>query len=481
MGEPTMVWDGFRWVEVEAVQQSNVPRLLQSKQSETTEAQQRLVKVQREIALQRAQRARTEFKELKQEQAQEVRRTMDELVGKDAIRELVKIKPAVEEEVQEWAWHLTLALLKEYNWDLAQKGRAWIRLWRETDKDGIGRITFSSFVSMMRQKLPLARKSRRGREEVSDKLRALWRAIDRTTDGAGDLKGYVVLSEFIAFLKCGAPGEFDEEVTAEEARIGAWRERVAAQRKADARELREQRRRLREADELTGDLDHWRQEMADVLPASQAQLRDISVKLNERLGNEEGWYSLYKRMDRSGDGKVSWSEFSKEVRDRLPAEENSTLRRIWRALDPSLAGFLSLSEFRAWMNLGPQLRRQPPSLQQLTIRRARIDAEREESEARAIRKRSQLDKRALLTEEADRLERVLQRMKNEDKDKQERSRGAILPQIGGAQTERSRRQDYRKILYREVDEEKKYLGNSDALEHRRRMQNYRSISARMRN
>ena len=117
-----MVWDGFRWVEVEAVQQSNVPRLLQSKQSETTEAQQRLVKVQREIALHRAQRARTEFKELKQEQAQEVRRTMDELVGKDAIRELVKIKPAGEEEVQEWAWHLTLALLKEYNWDVAQKG-----------------------------------------------------------------------------------------------------------------------------------------------------------------------------------------------------------------------------------------------------------------------------------------------------------------------------------------------------------------------
>ena len=89
----------------------------------------------------------------------------------------------------------------------------------------------------------------------------------------------------------------------------------------------------------------------------------------------------------------------------------------------------------------------------------------------------QLDRRAQITDEADRLEQALRRMKEEEKSQKSRAAPGLLPQIG-SQSDRSRHYDYKKILYRD-DEEKKYLGNTDAIEHRRRMQTYRSVSARV--
>ena len=73
-------------------------------------------------------------------------------------------------------------------------------------------------------------------------------------------------------------------------------------------------------------------------------------------------------------------------------------------------------------------------------------------------------------------EAELRRMKGEAEAK---PRGVTLPQIGGAQTERGRRYDYKKILYREIENRDSYLGNAEKAEHKIRMQTYRSVSARV--
>jgi Ca2+-binding EF-hand superfamily protein len=444
----------------------------------THEAQQRLVKLQREVALQRSQRARMEFYEGKQEQAQEVRRVMDELMGKEALRKLVKIHPLPDDEVGEWAADLTVALLKEYNLGGSQKSRAWIRLWRETDHRGTGRIGYSDFISMARRKLQLHPKSRKKREEVDQDLQQLWRALDKTADGAGDLKGFITLNEFMTFMKRSMESETHIEATAaQEARIGGWRQRYTLQRKAVAQAARDERLRRKEEDEMAGDLENWRKEMLQISPAKQHKIREASVGLNARLGSEEGWYSLYKKMDRSGDSKVSWVEFSTELRERLPSGDDvHLLRRVWRALDPGLTGFITLSDFGAWMRLGTQQSTLSASRQQLASQRARESAAREASEAEAEGKRAQKHLRMRMMEEADKLEAELRRMKEQEAAKR---RGVTLPQIGGAQTERGRKYDYKKILYRDIENRDAYLGKAEAAEHRLRMQTYRSVSARV--
>ena len=87
------------------------------------EAQQRLVKLKRDVTAQRAQRARMNFYESKQEQAQGVRRQMDELVGKDLLRDFVKLKAADEDDVISMAKALNDQLLVEYNLDASQRSR----------------------------------------------------------------------------------------------------------------------------------------------------------------------------------------------------------------------------------------------------------------------------------------------------------------------------------------------------------------------
>ena len=167
------------------------------------EVQQRLVKLKRDVAAQRAQRARMNFYESKQEQAQVVRRQMDDLLGKDLLRDFIKIKAADEDEVIQLARSLNDQLLVQYNLDAAQRSRGWIRLWRETDVQGVGRVSYEEFTTMLRKLLPhlLRKKTSKGRGQVTANLKALWRYLD--DDGAGDLKGYLVLSQFLAFVKLG--------------------------------------------------------------------------------------------------------------------------------------------------------------------------------------------------------------------------------------------------------------------------------------
>ena len=124
--EPTRVWDGFQWVEVEVPKIQKERHYLSGKESgpaaeaqvETLEAQRRLVLLQREMRSLGAQRSRVEFMQRKQATARAVRDQMDELVGKAAIRQLTKVRPAEEDEVREIAARLNQKLLGERNMDM---------------------------------------------------------------------------------------------------------------------------------------------------------------------------------------------------------------------------------------------------------------------------------------------------------------------------------------------------------------------------
>ena len=211
-------------------------------------------------------------------------------------------------------------------------------------------------------------------------------------------------------------------------------------------------------------LGRWQEEMFNVRPATQQQVRDLSVAINQRLG-AEGWYALYKQMDSSGDGKISWLEFATVVnRERLvvAADDDMQLRKAWKALDPMCTGFLSLNEFAQFMKLGTQRAMPPPTLQQLAARRTRVTADHELTASTASARQMKKERVSKLTEEADRLQREL---KNDGDKPRRRAR---------AQTDRSH---YREILSKEVDESK-YLANADTFNHRRQLGTYRRINER---
>ena len=468
--EPTTVWDGFRWVEVEAevlppIKNSFATRRLTEEEQMMQDAQQRLVKLKRDVAAQKAERARIQYVESKQRDAQEVRRAMDEAVGKDAIRDVYKVKAAEEDVVQEMAAALNKQLLEDFQLEPSQRSRGWIRLWRETDVHGVGRVTYEAFIRMLRSRLHsiLRRKTRTKKDEVTQMLKALWRTLD--DDGYGELKGYLELSQFLAFCKLGVPQGEEEE----EGKPQGWKERMQLRRKADAEALRLERKQRQEADELMTGLELWQNEMQGVVPASSGQVRELAASLNARM-QDEGWYQLYKRVDRSGDGRISWMELTTVLgrEQLLPNDDDSQLRRVWKALDPGCTGFLSLNEFGSFMKLGAQRPLPPPTLQQLRAQRSRVTADHELLKAQDGHRRTQTEKRHQISEAADRLQRELAALKRE-------------PVAGHSPRQRAQtdRSHYKDILYRDADRSH-YLGEESAMSHRRTLSTYRSVQRRFR-
>ena len=402
-GSPERMWDGFRWVEVEMLPE--VPkrsfvtaRPLTDAEMEAHEAKGRLVNLQREMAKHTARRARVDLEVRKHAEAQTVRDEKDELLGREDIRWLENMRAADEDDVNEAALKLHENLMNEATGTQSSRSRIWVRAFRELDDGGLGRVSFHQFSGMLKRKLHLRGRTRAMRTERDAALAALWRAID--DDGQGNLKGYLTQGEFITFLKRGVAARrqlLEEE--AEEAKMGAWmggaappplpapslgwRERLAAQRKRDAASVREQRREQHAADALMANVDEFRRQMAELSPASEGEQRELSAALNRRLG-ADGWYGLFKGMDRSGDGRASWSEFTLMLRERVPTTDDDVLRRIWRALDKENTGSLSLSAFSAFMKLGAVCNKPPPSTyQQMGAMRQRVSAELEDNRVQA--------------------------------------------------------------------------------------------------
>ena len=185
------------------------------------EAHSRLIKVKRMVAAQRAQHARDSFAERRRQDAQAVRSALDELSGRHAIRNLLKVHAADEMEVRAISEALNDALVAQSGGSGAGapgRSRLWIELWREMDDQSRGRVEFSDFSSMLRRKLGWrGQHCRLG--EIENVLQALWRYLD--DDGHDQPVGCLVLSQYLAFMKMGV----DEQNEAATAVRRSWRQR----------------------------------------------------------------------------------------------------------------------------------------------------------------------------------------------------------------------------------------------------------------
>lgn len=186
-------------------------------------------------------------------------------------------------------------------------------------------------------------------------------------------------------------------------------------------------------------------------------------------------------MDRSGDGKVSWREWSAFIRERLPvAHAEHDLRALWLALDPQLSGFVDCSRFRAFMQLGDVAARRRGEVAQGEggSRRSRVAPEVADREARERALDAREAARANLVEEADKLQHDLAQLKR-DEMRLAAARRRVAAESGqGAQTDRGH---YRTILENEPEcpvAGAHYLGNRDLKDHQRKMLVNRQLSER---
>ena len=446
------------------------------------EAHSRLIKVKRMVAAQRAQHARDSFAERRRQDAQAVRSALDELSGRHAIRNLLKVHAADEMEVRAISEALNDALVAQSGGSGAGapgRSRLWIELWREMDDQSRGRVEFSDFSSMLRRKLGWrGQHCRLG--EIENVLQALWRYLD--DDGHDQPVGCLVLSQYLAFMKMGV----DEQNEAATAVRRSWRQRLEEEKRLAALAFRH------EQQQRESELHHqrfvspglWRRSMHHVVAASTAARRQLASALCERLGLTEGWYSWYKTMDVGGLGKVSWDEWHDAVLSRLPrADEEHDPQGVWRALDPDLTGFVSLPVFRAWVQLGVPTTARRSGHHQLDARRARVLLlEEEESSARELASRSLEAARGRFEAEAQRLELDLKRLQKEEERQARRQVGAAEEaRASGTQTDRLPRIDYRVILATEpksTSARAHYLGNKDGTAHRRRLHVNRQVNER---
>ena len=148
---------------------------------------------------------------------------------------------------------------------------------------------------------------------------------------------------------------------ADSAAVPPWRERVLTERRQKADETRRELERLSPREtKAVG---------AGAPRATAEELLALSVSLNQRMhalqeGGTASWFKLFKHMDDSGSGQVSYSDLAAMVRGelRLSPQElpERRLKAAWLALDHGGSGQITMGEFGAFLRLGEVVRR-PPS------------------------------------------------------------------------------------------------------------------------
>ena len=252
------------------------------------EARSRLITLKREVAAHRMRAGRAAALERKQQEALAVRESLAELTGRQAMRALLKVHAMDDTDLQEISETLNERLLEDHHEDASNRSRMWVNLWREMDVEKNGRVDWPTFSAMLRSKLRLHRRTCAW-GVVETVVQSLWRALD--DDGQGEPKGYLVLREFLHFMRLGV-GEQDAAAAADERQ--GWRGKLGEERRQAAKTLREERRRQREASELMAQQTEWRAEMRHIRRATEAELRQLSTALHERLSAGEGWFGLFK-------------------------------------------------------------------------------------------------------------------------------------------------------------------------------------------
>ena len=85
-----------------------------------------------------------------------------------------------------------------------------------------------------------------------------------------------------------------------------------------------------------------RRRLAEVVPASEAELLELSALFNETLAmfpdpNAREWFRLFKHLDDDGTGRISYVEFAGMIREELRLNKRDLpeprLQSLWRALD----------------------------------------------------------------------------------------------------------------------------------------------------
>ena len=163
------VWDGYEWVIPEIKPIPKAPSQLHEPSSrkygvaesafkEQQETQKQLVALQREVERMRTRQRKLAHQERKEADVQALKREQARLTGKEKlsmeIAELAaaKVEAADERDVAEFSQQLNNCLSTEYDAarDELRHNHRWIRLFKEMDTDGFGRVGFKAFKKVIR-------------------------------------------------------------------------------------------------------------------------------------------------------------------------------------------------------------------------------------------------------------------------------------------------------------------------------------------
>jgi hypothetical protein len=496
------------------------PRSLEEKQ--TLEYKGRVVNLRRVLLAKNLQNAREEARQRNFEVGQEVRDTMDHLLGRDISAALATVRLADGTEVRAMAEQLSNVLVKELN-DGNVRTRdqsdvpgpmvehaAWMKLWREINIEG--RLFYHQFMATLRSKLQikLGKFGSKEREKKLADLQGLWCTICagkfRETAGdedfAGDVKPFLVLSEFLAFMKSGSQqwdGRLQMQLADEDGSgsamsdaVPGWRARVVAQNRLAAEAVRESRpnrqrvgvdgRRLL-IDGMSSPV--WRNMMAnEVQAAKDEQQRHLSSTINARISNQriESWLTVVKDAV-SDDGRLAFDDVSSIMREhvKLNADELQLLRRVWKAIDPECTGSVTVAAFGTFMQLGAA-----KHVGSSDGSRARVVAEKESRISRSHAANRAKAQQAQLNVEAERLEKAIAQMDSPQErprrraSRQPSSKPALLELEERRQQATTDRSHLERLLYEERDDQTFYLGAATAREHRQKGAQMRRLGERFR-
>ncbi len=160
-----------------------------------TAARLRLARVQRQLQKKALVTAVSGVKERKARAGSEVRRDLDERVGRDVTQRIAQMEPATDDEVEALSVMFNKRLIAQMDLPKSTSevpSGSWYRLFRRIDLDDSGRISFAELEQMARGELGL------GQRLLPDRrLKALWKALDE------DASGFISAGEFGRFMRHG--------------------------------------------------------------------------------------------------------------------------------------------------------------------------------------------------------------------------------------------------------------------------------------
>ena len=135
---------------------------------------------------------------------------------------------------------------------------------------------------------------------------------------------------------------------------------VAAMQKAKEDKLKTSREMRADMDKKVG-RDLIRQiAAADIPPATDEEVKDMSVLLNKMLEmyhpDARNFFVLFKHIDIDGSRRISFSELERLIREELHIKKSelpiSRLHALWRVLDDNGSGFVDPGELGRFMKIG---------------------------------------------------------------------------------------------------------------------------------